>query len=165
MKRKKKALAKELSLVTPSSDLIDKMMQETDLDEFNKIKALFDLNMKKKDLIRVNKLNELQDKAVNEMSARLELRSGEFNNKDLLEYFKTIQEVISKTDTNLDNIDVSKIKIIQNQYNIALHPEEAPLTKESRDKILSAVQSILSDDTIENSEIIQDVDFEEIEED
>ena len=160
MKRSKKEKNTQLSLSTSMPDLMVKLMNEDNVDEFNKIKSLFDLNMKKKELLRVSKLSDLQDKTVDEMSVRLTKKSGEFNNQDLINYFKTIQESISKTDTTFDNIDLSTIKVIQNQLNINVKAEDT-LSRESKEKVIQAIRSILSKS--ESKDVINDVDYKEVE--
>lgn len=134
---------KPVSLETPMDELNDRILNETDIEEFDKIKSIFDLNIKKKEFIRLSKLNDLQDLTVNEMANRLQNRSGEFSNQDLIGYFKTIQETINKADTSLDNVDVASIKVVQNQLNIHVNSEDE-LSRESKGKVLDAVKSILS---------------------
>ena len=134
---------KPVSLETPMDELNDRILNETDIEEFDKIKSIFDLNIKKKEFIRLSKLSDLQDLTVNEMANRLQNRSGEFSNQDLIGYFKTIQETINKADTSLDNVDVASIKVVQNQLNIHVNSEDE-LSRESKGKVLDAVKSILS---------------------
>ena len=134
---------KPVILETPMDELNDRILNETDIEEFDKIKSIFDLNIKKKEFIRLSKLNDLQDLTVNEMANRLQNRSGEFSNQDLIGYFKTIQETINKADTSLDNVDVASIKVVQNQLNIHVNSEDE-LSRESKGKVLDAVKSILS---------------------
>lgn len=145
-KRKRKKGIEEtesgLSLSTPASDLTQMMIKEQDIDEFNKIKSLFDLSMKKKEIIRVSKLNDLQDLAVNEMEHRLSNRPGEFSNKDLITYFKAIQETIDGSNTDLDDVDMSTIKVVQNQVNININ-DEPELDRESKNRVIEAIRSIM----------------------
>lgn len=144
-----------INLETPIEELSDRILNETDIEQFDKMKNLFDLNMKKKEIIRLNKLSDLQDLTVEEMSNRLQKRSGEFSNQDLLGYFKTIQESISKSDTSLDGIDVASIKVIQNQLNINMNNEDG-LSRESKNKVIEAIRSIL-DKSTSNEEVIEPV--------
>lgn len=144
-----------INLETPIEELSDRILNETDIEQFDKMKNLFDLNMKKKEIIRLNKLNDLQDLTVEEMSNRLQKRSGEFSNQDLLGYFKTIQDSISRSDTSLDGIDVASIKVIQNQLNINMNNEDG-LSRESKNKVIEAIRSIL-DKSTSNEEVIEPV--------
>lgn len=147
---------KPVSLETPMDELTDRILNETDIEQLDKIKSIFDLNIKKKEILRVNKLNELQDLTVEEMSNRLQKRSGEFSNQDLLGYFKTIQETISKSDTSLDSVDTAAIKVIQNQLNINVN-SEPELNRESKEKVLEAIRAILNKPIISEESNIEDI--------
>ena len=155
--------AKPISLETPIDELTEKILNETDLEQLDKIKSVFDLNIKKKEILRVNKLNELQDLTIDEMSNRLQNKSGEFSNQDLLGYFKTIQETINKSDTSLDTVNTAAIKVIQNQLNINVNTEPE-LNRESKEKVLNAIRSILNNPIQETPEE-SNVDIVSIEED
>ena len=154
---------KNISLETPMDEINDLILHETDLEQFNRIKSLFDLNIKKKELLRLSKLNELQDLTVDEISRRLENKPGEFNNKDLIEYFKIIQDTINKSNTSLDDIDISSIKVIQNQLNINVN-DENQLSRESKNKVINAVKAILNKANNENFIDIEKVESENIDE-
>lgn len=133
-----------VSLDTPIEELNERILNETDIEQFDKIKSIFDLNIKKKEIVRLSKLSDLQDLTIEEMSNRLKKKSGEFSNQDLIGYFKTIQETINKSDTSLDNLDVASIKVIQNQLNINLNDCEDELDREGKNRVIEAIRSILN---------------------
>lgn len=141
-----------VSLDTPIEELNERILKETDIEQFDKIKSIFDLNIKKKEIVRLSKLSDLQDLTIEEMSNRLKKKSGEFSNQDLIGYFKTIQETISKSDTSLDNLDVASIKVVQNQLNINVNNED-DLDRESKNRVIEAIRSILnkSADVVNNT--------------
>lgn len=129
----------DLSLLTPIGDLEQRMMEEDNFDELKNIIDLFNLNIKKKDIIRVNRLNELQDKITSQMEERLEKRANEFSNKDLLDYFKVVQDTINKNDTTLENVNAPTIQIHQNNVIV----ENGELDYESKRKVASVVDDIM----------------------
>lgn len=133
-----------VSLDTPIEELNERILNETDIEQFDKIKSIFDLNIKKKEIVRLSKLSDLQDLTIEEMSNRLKKKSGEFSNQDLIGYFKTIQETINKSDTSLDNLDVASIKVVQNQLNINLNDCEDELDREGKNRVIEAIRSILN---------------------
>lgn len=143
-----------VSLETPMDELNDRILNETDIEQLDKIKNLFDLNIKKKEILRLSRLSDLQDLTVEEMSNRLQNRSGEFSNQDLIGYFKTIQDTISRSDTSLDSVDTASIKVIQNQLNINVNDENR-LSRESKTKVIDAIRSILN-----KTENVIDIDSE-----
>ena len=124
-----------------NEELEQKLLEETDIDNIKNIINLFNLNIKKKDIVRTAKLNDLQEKVYNQMDKRLTYKSDEFSNADLLNYYKTIQESINKADTTLDKVDTPSIQIVQNQLNI--NNSEDVLNKDSRKKIVDLVQKFM----------------------
>lgn len=144
---------KELT-VKEEDSLEVKLMNETNVDEIKNIMNMFNLNIKKKDVLRTSKLNDLQDKITEEISQRIEKNSGQFSNKDLLDYFKIMQDTINKADISLNNVEAPAIQL--NEFNINV--DENKLDRQSRQHVLDAVQAILS--KAENAEVI-DAEFEE----
>lgn len=148
-----------IPLDTPIEDLEHQLLTENNIDRLNEIIDIFNLNIKRKDIVRTSKLNELQDKVTSQMALRLEKNAGEFSNKDLLDYFKTLQETISKADNSLESVNTPAIQINQQQINIGT--ESAELTRESRDKVKKIIDQILADSK-NQSDIIDIVDTIEI---
>lgn len=142
-------MSNDLTLKTPLEELEKNILEEENIDELNNIIDLFNLNLKKKDIIRSSKLNELQDNIVQEIGVRIE-NPYTITDKDLLGYFKAIQETITKSDNNLENVKIPTIQLNQ-QINI----NKAEFNSESRKKILAAVNNIMSN--IENSEDIKEL--------
>ena len=138
-------LTKKITLDSSPEEIEQQLLSENNIDELTNIINIFNLNIKRKDLVRTSKLNDLQDKITAQMSARLEKNAGEFSNKDLLDYFKVLQDTISKSDTSLSNIDTPAIQINQQQINIGTESPE--LSRESREKVADIVSKILADST------------------
>lgn len=120
-------------------ELEELLINSTDSSNINDIIDIFNLNMKKKDIVRANALSGIQDKISEQIQQRIDNRADEFSNKDLLDYFKTVQEFISKSVNNPDTVKVPTIQINQ-QNNVSL---PGALNKDSRDRVLEAVQSII----------------------
>ena len=72
------------TLDTPVDELEQKLVDETDIDELKNIINLFNLNIKKKDILRTSKLSDLQDKVTEQIGQRLEYNAAAFSNKDLI---------------------------------------------------------------------------------
>lgn len=118
------------------------ILEEDDPEELQELIDMFNLNMKKKDIIRSAKLSEVQDKIVDQMSKRIENRPDEFSNADLLNYHKVVQDTISKADNTLESVKVPSIQVNQ-QINLN-NSETDSFDKESRQRILDAVNSVLA---------------------
>lgn len=118
------------------------LINETDPIKLRQLIDIFNLNIRKKDIIRATKLSTLQDKVVNEMSERIINHSDNFSNKDLLDYFKTIQDTQNKTDTSIDNVNIP-IPTIQINHNEVNMNSDSVLSRESKNKVSQTVQKIL----------------------
>ena len=141
---------KPVSLNTPLEELKQKLLTENDLDKLDDIINIFNLNIKRKDIVRTSKLNDLQDKIADQMALRLTEKANEFSNKDLLDYFKVLQDTINKSDNSLESIDTPAIQINQQQINIG---EETELNRESREKVKNAVASFLENNGYDLDEL------------
>lgn len=129
---------KDLSLSTPLDILENEIMTSDDADELSDIIDIFNLNLQKKNLVRNKKLNDIQDKVVERMLEKIESEPWEFSNDDLIKFHKVIQETISKS----PNIDKAEIPLIQ--VNQQINVNSPNFDRESRAKILSAVNDILN---------------------
>lgn len=132
---------KENELVEVEQSLSEKILKENNPDELKDLIELFNLNLKKKDIIRSEMLSDVQDRIVDQMSKRIETRPDEFSNADLLNYHKVVQDTLQKSDNNIDDINVPQIQINQ-QFNVN-NADTDSFDKESRQRILSIVQAIL----------------------
>lgn len=140
-----------IKLTTDSKDIEKYILEEENLDDLNDIVKLFNISLKKKDLIRNSKLSEAQDKIVEQITARVSERPDNFSNEDLLKYYKTIQDTLTKMDGSLDDVKVPTIQLNQ-QINIA----QDEFDRESRKKIIDTVNQILNV-AKESSQEIKDV--------
>lgn len=145
----------ELTLSTPVTELEERLLNEDNPENIGNIVELFNLNMQKKELIRKSKLNDVQDKICDEITARVANKPGEFSNKDILDYLKIINDVTNKSN-NQTELTVPSIQINQ-QVNNNINADQ--FDRESRAKILNAVQDILNN--IDNAEVI-DVEESEV---
>ena len=123
-----------------SSEDEQQLLTSNSKDEVDQIINLFNQNLKKKELLRLGKLSELQDLIVEQAEKRLTKYSDEFSNKDLIEFFKTFQTTLQNTDKSMDN--VPQIQITQNQLNVSIEPPE--FDQDSRQRILNAVRMLLN---------------------
>ncbi len=142
---------KDLSLITPIDTLEEKIMNSDNADELSNIIDLFNLNLKKRNIIRNKKLNDIQDKVVERMLEKIETEPWEFSNEDLIKFHKVIQDTLTKADTALDKEAIPTIQVNQ-QINVS-SPE---FSRESRAKILAAVREILNNNTIEEVEVVEE---------
>lgn len=129
----------KINAITPVNELEEQLLLAETNSDIKQIIDIFNLNLKKRDIIRASKLEDLQDLISDQMKLRLEKRAGEFSNKDLVDYFKVINDTLSRTNT--DSSSVPQIQVNQNtQVNIT---DSIISNKDSRDKILDAIRATI----------------------
>lgn len=146
LKDNDKDLSNSLNLVAlddETTELAQKIINESSLDEIKNLTKLFNLNQSKKNAMRVLKLNTLLDKVSDQMIERFEKKPGEFSNADLLNYMTITQNAIDKANKSLNLVEETPAIQLQqnNQINVNIVDR---LSRDSKDKVAEAVRSILS---------------------
>lgn len=137
--RKNKKDAPKTNVV--KKDIASELMDATDSADINRLVDAFNLNIKKKELIRASKYNDLLDSITAQVEKRITERPDGFSNKDLLSYLDTIQSILdSSVSTTVDTI--SSIQVTNNQFNISV--DDNTFDRNSMERIKNAVQSILA---------------------
>lgn len=144
-------MANELKTI---DDLSEQLINESNPTQLENIIDLFNVSFQKKNILRIQKLNELQDKIQTQIETRLDNKIDEFSNKDLIDYFKVMQDSIIKNSDNAEIQNAKVIQIIQNQTNVQNNLQESePLSRESKEKISEAVQLMLSKLNLDNNKL------------
>lgn len=136
----------------------DELVTETDPVVIKDKIELFNLYQTKKNVIRALKYNELLDKVSDEMLSRFKENPDEFTNSDLLNYLQTAQNALDRSNKALNSIEDRPLINI-NQVNV--NTEDTALNRESREKVMKAVQALLDkskeveEDTVEAT-IVED---------
>ena len=136
---KQEELTPSNKLNLESDDLTNQIISEKDPDKLNDLAALFDLNQKKKQIVRKNKLSNLIDKIDNEVESRLSSNPEFIEDSDLARYWTTTQSMLrgdGEEKTELPRVQIN------NQTNI--HVNSSGLNRESRAKVLDVVNQILN---------------------
>lgn len=143
-----------------SNELVSKILTENDSKQIKDLTSLFNLNIKKKNILRLLKLNDLLDNVNNTVIERVNKRSDELTMKELIDILTTTQSIIEKTNKTIEGINEDTfIQLNQQNLNINLNNNTADIDEESRKKILDVVNNILkSADTtnIVEAEIVED---------
>lgn len=121
-------------------DITEKFLTETDPKELQTIVDMFNLNIKKKNMLRTTRISEIQDSIVSQIFQRVNSRPDEFSNTDLINYFKVMQETLQKnpSDTELPTIHINQ----NNQVNINM--DNQGLDRMSRERVANAIRNILN---------------------
>ena len=145
------------SLDKSSEDLIKNIVLEQDPDRLKDLVSLFNTVQSKKNIVRVDAFSKLLDKISDQMIERFEKKPGEFSNKDLLDYLNAVRSAMDKSDIVPENINMP---VIQNNTQVNLNIDTG-LSKESKERVADAVNSILL--KLKNNNSVIDI-AEEVEE-
>ena len=139
----KELIKSEKALASTTEDLANTILKEEDLDNTKQLLNLFNVNIAKKNVLRLLKLNKLQDLAVDEILNRLENDADSIKDENLAKFVMAIQNQVDKSNESIESVrEVPTIQLNQdNSVNINIVHE---LPKESRERVLKAVQSILN---------------------
>lgn len=133
-----------------SEELVEKIVDEQDSDKLKDLVGLFNINQSKKNILRADIYSKLLDKISIQMVERLDKKSGEFSNKDLLDYLTAVRTAIDKSDVAPENIN---IPIIQNNTQVNVNIDSG-LSRESKEKVIDAVNALLAKAKKEKEQII-----------
>lgn len=145
----------DLKVTTPLNELETLLMNENDPDKIQDIVDLFNVNLRKRDIVRSVKLSEAQDRVVDQMLDRVTHEAEGLSTKEIIMYHDTIQKTLDKSTTNISNMPQIQIN------NINVQDEAPKFNKESRSKIVNAVNTIIKQS--QNSESVTELSEDEVE--
>lgn len=124
-------------------------------NELDSLYDTFKINDAKKNVFRINKLNNLLDKVTDEAIARFENRPGEMSNKEIIDYMNAVQNQIDKSKSIVDETKNINLTQVNNTVNVNINNEQPTLTRESRERIVDFIKEILDN----NKEITDIIDM------
>lgn len=140
-------LIKTNKLDQETQELVSQAINETDPKKVKDLTDLFNAAIQKKSMVRITKLNDLLDRTTDQAIERFEKQPDQFSNKELLDYMNTVSTISDRAVANLKEANAAPpIQLNQqnNSVNINMGTDAvAELNRESRRKILDAVNSIL----------------------
>lgn len=135
------------SLSEESQDVIDKLVAETDSKKAEELVQMFNTIQKKKNLSRVNKLNDVQDMFTDQLRQRILLRPDEISTKEMLDGMKVIQDLMErgqKQATNPSEATFIQINAPETHNEVNIGATAGNLSRDSREKVKNAVLSLLN---------------------
>ena len=135
--------------------LVDTIMNEEDPNKTKDLVELFNWNMSKKNILRLQKLNNLYDSITDQMVERVDKRADQFSNSDLLDYVKTIQGAIDINTKNLSQVQEPPMIVQQHNTQINVNMVDS-FDRDAKDRILAAVQATLQAAQNKDQPIIDD---------
>ena len=135
---------KELQPITLDqkiTSLTEQIIDEDDVAKTKQLVSLFNWNLSKKNIARLQKLHNLYDSVTDNMVTRFEQRSDQFSNGDLLDYMKVLQGAIDTTTKNITQTEEPPT-IVQNNTQINVNMGDS-FDRDAKERILAAVQQML----------------------
>ena len=121
-----------------------------DTEDPKAIKSLvdmFNLAQVKKSVIRMSTMDDLLDGITDQMKQRILKNANMFSNKDILDYMNAVTGAMDKAQKNITAVNAEPVINFNQQNNTVVINNEGPadkLSRESREKIGNAVQSMLA---------------------
>jgi len=141
-----------------SLTLINQIIAETDVEKTKDLTYLFNINQNKKTMVRMDKLNGLQDDLVAQLAKRIHERPDEISNQDLMTALKLTQDIIERGQKQISTVNETPLIQINQQTNtVNVGDNLQGLNRESREKVKNAVMSLLSGITQEPDREVIDV--------
>ena len=146
--------SKTASLSEKSKYLIEQIIAETDEQKVKDLTQLFNANQNKKTLARVDKLSNLLDTITDQALVRFTSRPDEISNKELFDGLKIVQDLIErgqKQATGVGEVPLIQVNQQTNEVNIGTSTS-GNLSRDSRERVKSAVLSLLNNITNGNTD-------------
>jgi len=142
------AVVDTTSLNAESLDILNQIIavETTNVEKTKDLTYLFNANQNKKTMVRIDKLNGLQDKLVGLLEKRVTERPDEISNQEVMQAVKIVQDIIDRSTKNItgteEQVPLIQINQQDNSVNMGSGINAAP--RESRDRVKNAVMSLLS---------------------
>ena len=119
------------------------IIQEQDQDKLRDLTHLFNLVQAKKNVLRASQLDGIYDKMLSEVQRRL--ANGKFeDNDDFMNAWKLVEGALNRAEAKVNLVDETPAITLLQQNNTVNVGSVESLTKESRDRIMKAIQGVIN---------------------
>lgn len=129
-----------------TKDIVSQAISEKDPKKVKDLTDLFNVSINKKNMVRITKLNDLLDKTTDQAIERFEKQPDQFSNKELIDYMNAVSNISDRAVNNLKAANDAPPIQLNQQNNVSINVGGTninELTRESRQRILDAVNSVL----------------------
>lgn len=141
----------DAALVQEGNNLTTEILKENDPAKLEDLTNLFNINQKKKNIARLNRLSNLLELIDTEAIERITAYPDAIDNDQLISYMNATQNAI-KISNNSISQDAPLIQINNTKNEIRVDTETSGLDRASRARVLEVVNSILN--SAKNDEVI-----------
>ena len=136
-----------------SMALIEQIIAETDEQKARDLTQLFNANQNKKTMVRVNKLSDLLDTITDQALVRFTSRPDEISNKELFDGLKVVQDLIERGQKQVAGAgETPLIQVNQQNNEVNIGSSPSNLNRDSRERVKTAVLSLLDSLTVKQPE-------------
>lgn len=144
--------------------LIQQIIAEKDEQKARDLTQLFNANQNKKTMVRVDKLSNLLDTITDQALTRFTNRPDEISNKELFDGLKIVQDLIERGQKQVSGAgETPLIQVNQQTNEVNIGGTSSNLNRESRERVKSAVLSLLDGLTTPPVVEATDIDYVEVE--
>ena len=122
-----------------SKDLVAQIIAEKDPDKLKDLSALFDMNQRKKNIARMDKLANLLEMVDDEVLVRWATEPDSFDNDQILSYMSATQNQINNIKSSMERAPLVQI----NSQKIEIN-NNSGLDQDSRKRVQEVVMAILN---------------------
>jgi len=123
-----------------SKDLVAQIISEKDPDKLKDLSALFDMNQRKKNIARMDKLANLLEMVDDEVITRWATEPDSFDNDQILSYMAATQSQINNIKSSMEKAPLVQI----NNQKIEINNNNSGLDQDSRKRVQEVVMAILN---------------------
>lgn len=127
------------ALKEESKDLVSQIIAEKDPDKLKDLSALFDMNQRKKNIARMDKLANLLEMVDDEVLTRWATEPDSFDNDQILSYMSATQSQINNIKSSMEKAPLVQI----NSQKIEIN-NTSGLDQDSRKRVQEVVMAILN---------------------
>ena len=133
-----------LPLQTETKEVLNDIVKAKSNEELKGYLARFNLNMAKKNAVRIARMQNLLDAVDDQAIERMEKHPSEFSNKEIQEYMKTIQDQINSSQKAIDGLEEKPmIQITDKHSEVNINVESPALaSREAKDRVMKAVEAL-----------------------
>lgn len=140
-------------------EILSELVQADDMEKIRDLTHLFNAHQAKRNALRINALNDVQDALVQQMADRLKKTPNNFNNTDIANWMKTVQQVMDTSQKTVEQVDTIPAITYQQTNNTQVNVSVVDsLSRESRTRITDAIQKILQNVQNSTDEAVQEAD-------
>lgn len=143
---------KESQLVASTKELVENAMDIDDSEQLKRVRALFNQNIAKKNMLRLLKVGNVLDVATDEVFKRLLNNPDKISDGDLAKFYGILQKAMQGYQESINGIGENPVIQINNQ---TINVDKPQLTSESNKRVLDAINLLMSlkTDTQESSTV------------